>query len=384
MNYRTLGRTGIRVSEIGLGSEAFVNHDDGFAQELFEAALGAGINYFDLYNPEPYIRDSFGKAMEGRREQFVIQAHLCSAWIDGQYKRTRDMETVREAYDDLFRRLRITYADVGMIHYVDEQTDFDVVFGGEVLAYARELKTKGKIRHIGMSTHNPRVAIQAVKSGEIDVIMLSVNPAYDILPSNEDVNTLFEKETYGTPDVLSSTDPERLELYSLCESEGVALTVMKPYGGGALLDAGESPFGVALTPAQCLHYCLTRPAVASVLAGARTKEELLEAAAYSELPDEEKDFATLLGSTPAHRFTDKCMYCGHCAPCTAGIDIATVNKFADLCEAQGMVPETVREHYQVLKAKAGDCVKCGVCEKRCPFGVKIVEHMERAKELFGA
>lgn len=384
MKYRTLGRTGIRVSEVGLGSEAFVNQNEAFAQALFDTALEAGINFFDLYNPEPYIRDNFGKAMEGRREQFVIQAHLCSAWIDGQYKRTRDMETVKAAYDDLFRRLRITYVDVGMIHYVDEQTDFDAVFNGPVIAYARKLRDAGKIRHIGMSTHNPRIAIQAVKSGEIDVIMFSVNPAYDILPPNEDVNTLFEKETYETPDVLSSTDPERLALYSLCESEGVALTVMKPYGGGALLDAGESPFGVAMTAAQCLHYCLTRPAVASVLAGAHTREELLEAAAYSELPEAEKDFASLLGSTPAHRFKDKCMYCGHCAPCTAGIDIASVNKFADLCEAQGTMPETVREHYNALQAKAGDCVKCGACEKRCPFGVKIIEHMEKAKGLFGA
>lgn len=384
MRYRTLGRCGIKVSEVGLGSEAFVNRDDGFAQELFDAALEAGINYFDLYNPEPYIRDSFGKAMEGRRERFVIQAHLCSAWIDGQYKRTRDMDTVKAAYEDLFARLKTDYVDVGMIHYLDEQKDFDRVFQGPVIEYARELKRAGKIRHIGMSTHNPRVAIQAAKTGEIDVIMFSVNPAYDILPPSEDVNTLFEKSTYEAPDVLSCTDPERLELYSLCESEGIALTVMKPYGGGALLDAGESPFGVAMTAAQCLHYCLTRPGVASVLAGARTKQQLLEAAAYSELPEEEKDFSALLGSTPAHRFKDKCMYCGHCAPCTAGIDIASVNKFADLCEAQHMVPETVREHYHALKAKAGSCVKCGACEKRCPFGVKIIQHMQKAYELFGA
>lgn len=382
MNYRVLGRTGIKVSEVGLGSEAFVGKDEAFAKDLLDAALEAGINYFDLYNPEPYIRDGFGKAMEGRRDKFVIQAHLCSAWMDGQYKRTREMAAVKEAYDDLFRRIGTDYVDVGMIHYVDEQKDFDQVFGGEVLAYAKELKAAGKIRYIGMSTHNPRVAIQAAKSGEIDVIMFSINPAYDILPPNEDVNTLFEKSTYEAPDVLSSTDPERLTLYGLCESEGVALTVMKPYGGGALLDAGESPFGVAMTVAQCLHYCLTRPGVASVLAGAHTKEELLEAAAYSELPEEEKDFATLLGNTPAHRFMDKCMYCGHCAPCTAGIDIASVNKFADLCEAQRMVPETVREHYNALTAKAGDCVKCGACEKRCPFGVKIIEHMQKAKEIF--
>ncbi|MCM1223872.1 MAG: aldo/keto reductase [Lachnospiraceae bacterium] len=384
MNYRTLGRTGIRVSEVGLGSEAFVGKDDAFAQELFDAALQAGVNYFDLYNPEPYIRDSLGKAMEGRREQFVIQGHLCSVWTDGQYKRSRDMEAVKAAYEDLFRRLRTDYVDVGMIHYVDEQKDYDQVFHGPVIEYAKELKAAGKIRHIGMSTHNPRVAIQAAKSGLIDVIMLSVNPAYDILPPNEDVNTLFEKSTYEAPDVLSSTDPERLTLYGLCESEGVALTVMKPYGGGALLDAKESPFGVAMSVAQCLHYCLTRPGVASVLAGARTIEELREAAAYSELPEAEKDFAALLGSTPAHRFTDKCMYCGHCAPCTAGIDIASVNKFADLCEAQHTVPETVREHYGALGKKAGDCIQCGACETRCPFGVKIIEHMQKARRIFGA
>lgn len=382
MNYRILGRTGLKVSEVGLGSEAFVGKDDGFAQMLLDTALQAGINYFDLYNPEPYIRDSFGKAMEGRRDQFILQAHLCSAWIDGQYKRTRNIETVKLAYNDLLHRLRTDYVDVGMIHYLDEQKDFDEVFSGSVIKYARELKAAETIRHIGMSTHNPRVAIQAAKSKEIDVIMFSVNPAYDILPPNEDVNTLFEKSTYEASDVLSCTDPERLELYSLCESEGVALTVMKPYGGGALLNAGESPFGVAMTAAQCLHYCLTRPAVACVLAGARTKEQLLEAAAYSELPEEKKDFAALLGSTPAHRFMDKCMYCGHCAPCTVGIDIASVNKFADLCDAQHMIPETVREHYNALKVKAGSCIKCGACEKRCPFGVKIIEHMQKAYELF--
>lgn len=383
MKYRTLGRTGLRVSEVGLGSEVFVNHDDDFAQDLIEAALGAGVNYFDLYNPEPYVRDSLGKAMKGRREKFVLQAHLCSAWIDEQYKRTRNIDDVRAAYEDAFARLQTDYIDVGMIHYVDEQKDFDEVFGGPVIEYARELKAAGKIRHIGMSTHNPRVAIQAAKTGEIEVIMFSINPAYDILPPNEDVNTLFESATYDQPNVLSSTDPERQELYSLCESLGVALTVMKPYGGGALLDGKESPFGVAMTVPQCLHYCLTRPAVATVLAGARTKEELLEAAAYSDLPDEEKDYATLLSTAPAHRFTDKCMYCGHCAPCTVGIDIASVNKFADLCKAQGEVPETVREHYAALSVKAGVCMECGACETRCPFGVKVIEHMRKAAAIFG-
>lgn len=383
MNYRTLGRTGVKVSEIGLGSEVFVNKEDTFAQEIINTAIDAGVNYFDLYNPEPYVRGFFGKAMKGRREKFIMQAHLCSAWIDGQYKRTRNMDEVKPAFADLLARLGTDYIDVGMIHYVDEQKDFDEVFGGPVIEFAKEQKAAGKVRNIGMSTHNPRVAIQAVKSGVIDVIMFSVNPAYDIVPPNEDVDILFEKSTYEAPDVLSSTDPERQELYSLCESQGVALTVMKPYGGGALLKAEKSPFGAAMTVAQCLHYCLTRPGVATVLAGAGTVEQLMEAVAYCNASDEEKDYAKLLSSCPAHPFTDKCMYCGHCAPCTVGIDIASVNKFADLCEVQGIVPETVRQHYNALSVKAGACVECGQCETRCPFGVKIVEHMQKARGLFG-
>lgn len=383
MNYRTLGRTGLKVSEIGLGSEGFVNQSVEYGVDLIETAVGAGINYFDLYNPEPYVRDAIGQGMEGRREQFIIQGHLCSAWLDGQYKRTRNMEEVKPAFEDLLTRLKTNYVDIGMIHYVDEQKDFDRVFGGEIIEYAKEQKALGHIHYLGMSTHNPKVAIQAVKTGLIDVIMFSINPAYDILPPNEDVNTLFEKETYEAPDVLSSTDPVRQELYSLCEAEGVALTVMKPYGGGALLKAEESPFGAAMTVNQCLHYCLTRPSVKVVLAGAHDKKELLEAAAYCDATEEEKDYADLLSTCPAHPFTDKCMYCGHCAPCTMGIDIATVNKFADLCEAQGFVPETLREHYDALEVKASSCIECGACEPRCPFGVRIIEHMQKAQNIFG-
>lgn len=381
MNYRRLGNTGLKVSETGLGSECFVNHDEAFAMEMYDKALEKGVNYFDLYNPEPYIRSNLGKAMRGRREKFIIQGHLCSAWIDGQYKRTRDIAQVKAAWEDMLTRLETDYIDVGMIHYVDEQSDYDRVFGGEVIEFAKALKAQGKIRLLGMSTHNPAVALQAVRTGFIEVIMLSVNPAYDMLPSNEDVNILFEEETFSGP--LANIDPEREELYRYCETKGIAVTVMKPYAGGSLLSAKTSPFGVAMTVPQCLHYCLTRPGVASVLAGAKTVGEMTEAASYSDLPESEKEFAGVLAHAPAHSFSDRCMYCGHCAPCSVGIDIASVNKFADLCEVQGEVPETVREHYSALSAKAGDCIACGKCEKNCPFGVHIIEHMKKAVSIFG-
>ena len=78
------------------------------------------------------------------------------------------------------------------------------------------------------------------------------------------------------------------------------------------------------------------------------------------------------------------MYCGHCAPCPVGIDVASVTKFLNLARAQGEVPETVREHYAVLPHHGGECIACGSCEKRCPFGVPVVENMRRAAEVFGA
>lgn len=382
MNYRELGKTGLKVSEIGLGSEGFVGQTPEFAMELVNTAIEAGVNYFDMYNSEPYVRSNLGAAMKGRREKFIIQGHICSAWQNEQYIRTRDIKLVKAACQDLFDRLGTDYIDVGMIHYVDSEDDFNTVFDGEVIKFMKELKAGGKIHHIGMSTHNPTVAVKAVKTGLVEVLMLSVNPAYDMLPSNDDVNTLFEDETYKSS-ALSNIDPEREQLYSLCQSEGVGITVMKPYAGGALLDAKTSPFGVSLTVPQCLHYCLTRPAAATVLSGAKTCEQLRQAAAYSELPEKEKEFAEVLANAPAHSFSDKCMYCGHCAPCTKGIDITSVNKFADLCIVQETVPETVREHYNALEAKAGDCIACGKCEKNCPFGVKIIEHMKKAAEIFG-
>ena len=77
------------------------------------------------------------------------------------------------------------------------------------------------------------------------------------------------------------------------------------------------------------------------------------------------------------------MYCGHCAPCPKGIDVASVTKFLNLARAQKDLPETVREHYAALEHKAGECVKCRACEERCPFSVQVVENMESAVKIFG-
>ncbi len=381
MKYRKLGNTGIHVSEIGMGCEGFAGNECRNAKCFFDIAEEMGINYFDLYTSDPKVRGSVGDALEGRREKFIIQSHICSVWKDGQYKRSREIKEVKEAFEDCLSFLRTDYIDVGMIHYVDAMEDWKIVADGPVLQYVKELKNSGKIRHIGLSSHNPQVALAAVESGYIEVLMFSVNPCYDLQPASEDVEDLWRDENYAAP--LVNMDPERQRLYETCQRMGVGITVMKAFGGGDLLDAAMSPAGKALTANQCMHYALTRPAVATVLSGARTAEELRKSAAYEEAPEEEKDYAPAFAAFLNISWKGHCMYCSHCAPCPKKIDVASVTKFLNLAKAQGEVPETVREHYEVLGHHAGECIRCGACETRCPFEVSIMENMKAAAQIFG-
>lgn len=382
MNYRELGKTGLRVSEIGMGCEGFGEDNCQNTRRFFDIAEENGINYFDLYTSNPEVRASVGEALQGRREKFIIQSHVCSVWKNGQYKRTRNLAEVKEGFAEMLSLLRTDHIDVGMIHYVDAMDDWEQIVNGGVLQYVMELKKAGSIRHIGMSSHNPEVALAAVKSGYIEVLMFSVNPCYDLQPASEDVEELWAEKNYEAP--LVNMDAQRQELYETCQRLGVGITVMKAFGGGDLLDEKLSPAGKALTVNQCLHYALTRPAVATVLAGAHTEEQLRQSIAYEEASEEEKDYALAFASFPNISWKGHCMYCSHCAPCPKHIDVASVTKFLNLARAQGEVPETVREHYAVLPHHAGECIQCGACESRCPFEVSIMENMKAAKEIFGA
>ena len=168
----------------------------------------------------------------------------------------------------------------------------------------------------------------------------------------------------------------------------VAITVMKAFAGGTLLNAELSPLGVTLTPVQCVHYALTRPAVASALIGCRSEAEVDEAVAYGEATASERDFAETLSQTDGYSRQARCMYCNHCLPCPSQINIAAVLKYLDLAEVArksqigAAVPATVQEHYSSLSKQADACTACGQCEPRCPFAVPIIARMELAQRMF--
>jgi len=379
MIYRRLGKTGLMVSEVGFGSEWMERHNLEDTIAVVKECEKQGINILDIWMSEPNVRTNVGIAIKENRDKWYVQGHIGSTWQDGQYVRTRDVDKVKIAFEDLLARLQTDYIDLGMIHFVDREEDWNNILSSPYLEYVKELKATGKIHHIGLSTHNPEIGIKAAESGFVEMIMFSVNPAFDMMPASENINTLFE-DKYD--ENLSGIDPVRVKLYHTCEANDVGITVMKGYAGGRLFDLRRSPFGVALTPVQCLHYCLTRPAVASVMVGADIPAHITDAAAYETATQEEKDYASVLSGAPMHSYHGQSTYCGHCKPCPFDIDIAMVNKLYDLAVMQPEVPRSLREHHNSLPNNAHSCIGCGACETRCPFGVKIAEKMAKASELF--
>ncbi len=382
MRYRRLGKTGLMLSEVGFGGEWLERNPVEESVSLLQDAGEMGINIIDCWMPDPKSREIIGKAIAGKRDQWYVQGHFGSTWQKGQYVRSRDLTFVKPAFEDLLERLHTDYVDLGMIHYIDTDEDFDRSFNGPFLDYVIRMKEKGVIRHIGLSSHNPRTAIRAIETGLVEMILFSINPAFDMMPEDTELDTLLtDPECYKGSG--QGIDPERAKLYQLAEEKDIGITVMKPYAGGRLLSAQSSPFGTALTPVQCIHYCLTRPGVSSVLCGYGSRAELDAAVAYETASEEEKNYAAVIAGAPRHSYLGQCTYCGHCRPCPKDIDIAMVNKFYDLALMQAEPPMSVSAHYRDLPHTASECISCHACESRCPFGVKVSDRMKKISELFG-
>jgi predicted aldo/keto reductase-like oxidoreductase len=385
MMYRPIGKTGLQAGVIGLGCE----HLDGQPFETVDAvingALDRGVNMMDIFMPGDDIRTKIGKALGKRRRDVMIQGMIGSTDVHQQYDQSRDDATIRAYFEALLRDLNTDYIDFGMIFYIDTEKDFHDAFGdnrdGPSIRYARELKKAGKIRYIGTSSHNPTIARKVVETGEIDLLMFSINAAFDMAPAAP-LTTFWDAENAIAYE--KKLDPARAELYKTCEKRGVGISVMKTYAAGKLLDARFSPFGRAMTPAQCINYALSRSAVASVLLGCSSVAEIDAALSYFNATDAEKDYTPIIEQYKG-TFQGSCVYCNHCLPCPSRIDIAQVNRLLDVAQLdEKAIPPNVRNEYAALAKKGGDCIACGSCEKKCPFGVPVTARMKEAARIFGA
>jgi predicted aldo/keto reductase-like oxidoreductase len=399
MEYRKLGRTGLDVSAIGLGTEYLMEQPQETVLAVVHKAIAQGINYFDLVAPDPPFRDKLGAAFAGRREQVLLTAHLGCIERGGQYTVTRDPQVSEDFFLDYLRRYSTDYVDVLFLHNNNSQEDWErLTEPGGLLDLARRFRQEGKARFIGLSGHNAGVALQAVESGYIDVLMFPVSLASHAVPGRE-------------------------ALQDACVAHNVGLVAMKPYAGGNLLrkeyiiyaepyQMGRTQMrgaptrfekAVTLTPVQCLSYVLSQAGISTTVPGCKNLDELVEALAYWDASEGETDFSAVL---PAFKdsASGQCVYCNHCLPCPMEIDVGKTLSLLDEAQRQsttvlradyeagpvghGARPLTrramtdLRADYDALPVKASDCVECGDCMERCPFEVDIIGKMRKAAQVF--
>lgn len=379
MEYREIGKTGCKAGVIGLGCEHLDGKPFAQIQDTINAALENGVNLFDMFMPGQEIRQNLAKALGSRRGEVMIQGHIGSTDLRQQYDISRELPVVKRYFEALLRLFG--YIDFGMMFFIDSEQDYQGVFETGFAGYVQSLKQQGYIRHIGFSSHNPVMAARVIKTGLPEMMLFSINPAFDLYPA--ETNALEELDQDWSGAAFRGFDPTRAALYALCEQRGVGITVMKTLGAGKLISAQHTPFARPLTPAQCIHYALTRPAVASVLLGCQTRAEVQAAMGYFSAGAAARDYTPVL-NTLRTDFAGNCVYCSHCQPCPAGIDIAAVNKYLDIARLDlASVPPSIRSHYAGLAHSGQDCIGCGSCEARCPFGVPVIRNMAEAAEVFG-
>lgn len=359
MKYRINKRTGDRISEIGIGSSYMSGAGMNEAVRALRFAVESGINYFDLAAGDGAAFPIYGEALHDLRKNIFFQIHFGADYTKGSYGWTLDLDTIRRSVEKQLKELRTDYIDYGFIHCQDEASDWETYLKNGVYDYIRQLQKEGIVRHIGLSSHTPAVIQRILDDADVDMLMFSINPAYD----------------YGQGEYANGSADERAAVYRRCEKEGIGITVMKPFSGGQLLDAGQSPFGQALTEYQCIRYALDRPGVLTVLPGAQSMLEVEKLLQYESQPEEAVDYS-VIGSFSPPQARGKCVYCNHCKPCPVGIDIGLVNKYYDLAKAGDNLAV---QHYKTLEKNAADCVRCGHCNSRCPFSVCQSERMQEIR-----
>ena len=370
MQFRKLGSTGLDVGVIGLGTEYLNGQPREAVVSVVREAIARGVNYLDVLFSLPEYLDNLGAALQGCRERVILTGHLGSAVKDDQYCKTRSVRNGETAFQRVLSRLGTDYVDVLFLHNCDSQKEYERLTGPDgLLDLAVRLRQEGKAHFIGFSGHTVSTAQQAVESGQVDVLMFPINIAANAVPGKKD-------------------------LFRVCVAHGVGLVAMKPFAGGKLLqkertvrvaryqmggDALKLKKSAPITPVQCLSYVLAQVGVSTAVPGCQDVTQLEAALAYLEAPEEARDFSGLLSDFQEY-VAGECVYCNHCLPCPANIDVGQVNRLVDA--AQGGVSEVLQAAYDALPVRASACIECGVCVERCPFGVDVISKIRQAVVLF--
>ena len=374
-----LGKTGIKVSEIGMGLEQLLDRDEQTVINTIKTAINGGVTYFDCFPGKEGGRDKenyakLGKAIKGKRDE------LCLSYIAG----ARTVAELQTNFEMWLSELNTTYTDIFMIACCDKIKDYNDLTGdGGILEHAKKLQKERKIRFVGISTHSMYIAFNAIVSGDFDVLMFPVNPAFDVLDDEKQYNenmlgNLWDKAYEYNIEGKNGNLP-RKSVYNACERHNVGLIAMKPFAGGFVFGVEKE---AGFTPVNLISYTLAQTSLSTVVPGCENPEHVKEILSYYTCSDEERDFS---GAVTKSRWMIKgnCLYCNHCLPCPASINIGQVNKLLNSYDNEiSLAKSAVCDIYSRLPVKASACIRCGECETRCPFDVPVIEFMDKAKNSF--
>lgn len=334
MEYRVLGKTGLKVSRLGFGGIPIQRIDASGTRALMEKMAAAGINYIDTARGYTVSESYLGEALEGIRDKFILATKSMA--------RTKD--AMAADIDLSLKNLRTDYIDLYQCHNPNVDQLKQIIREGGALEALLEAKEAGKIGHIGLTAHSLEVFELALELPWVETIMFP----YNIV------------ETQGT------------DLIAKCTEKNIGFIDMKPLAGGALEDA-----------ALALRYVLANDHVTLTIPGMAEISELDQnlSAAENTAPLSADEYSKI-ESVRAALGTNFCRRCNYCAPCTVGINIPSVILFEGYLSRYGL-GEWAKERYATLSAKASDCIECGVCETRCPYNLPIRQMLKHCAERLG-
>jgi predicted aldo/keto reductase-like oxidoreductase len=349
MTTRRLGRTGLEVVRIGCGGIPIIKVDFDDAVAVVRAAFDAGCNYFDTAAAYKDSESKMGKALAGHRDEVILatKSHV------------RDAAGAMEHLENSLRALGTDHVDIWQMHDVSRADHWEQVMGpGGAFEAAVEARDQGKVRFLGLSSHNEVTLKQAVLCGHYDMILTAYNigcrwPADEVIP--------------------------------LAKQHDVGVAVMKPMSGGTLfaLSRPSEDDPPAITPEDLMRFVLSNDDVDVALSGFRRLEEVPQNLAmlheFVPLSDDERQRLEQFGDSLGGVY---CRHCTYCLPCTVNISIPAVLALLDHSERFSYEWPSHRRAYDALEVKADECVECGECESRCPFQVPIIERLKAAHKKF--
>lgn len=324
MKYVTLGKTGLKVSVVGLGGIPIQRSDVKEAKEVIKECMKQGINYLDTARGYTVSEAFFGEALKDVRSEWIIATKSMS----------RDYESMKKDIEISLNNLQCDYIDIYQIHNIATAADFNTVFG-ENGAYQAllEAKSLGKIKHIGATAH-------------------SVEAFERLIDEYED-----KIETMMFP--FNIIENQAVSLMKKCSDKNIGFIAMKPVAGGNIENVSLG-----------IKYCLNNPDCTIVIPGMGNVEEVIQNANednFTSLSEDELKECEVIRKTLGNEF---CRRCGYCQPCPQGVPIASSFLFANYARKYGLA-DWAKSRYHGLAKKASDCVECGLCETRCPYHLPI-------------